>query len=328
MPEKIANTGAFMMHYVSKYRIRAAAARISIALLVLTCLPSLVSAQQWNPRPGWKDSYAVGGKCYCDSNGYDHGLDTKSADTPIGRQNVVDICETIERVLGEGPQQGRIPYNDIQCGNGPANDAADETGCPGRVDIGPDGCNQIGPRWDLATAYANTPQTPEPTGPSDRLGRNDWEISASSNNNDVSNITDGNSATRWTTGTRQSDDQWIIIDLGSVQSFDRIVLNANQSPNDYPRAYSVFISSNGNSWGQPIVTGFGQGAVTDIQLAAQQTSRFIRITQDGASDRFWWSIHELDVYRPQNSVQPTEPPSEKEVAEWISSILSMILVNK
>lgn len=72
----------------------------------------VVSAQEWNPSPGWKDSYAVGGKCYCDSNGYDHGLDTKFADTPIGSQNVVDICQTIEQVLGQGAEDGRIRYND------------------------------------------------------------------------------------------------------------------------------------------------------------------------------------------------------------------------
>ena len=72
-------------------------------------LPVVANSQTWNPRPGWKDSYAVGGKCYFDSNGYDHGLDTKSANTLIGRKNVVGICEAIERVLGEGQSEGRIP---------------------------------------------------------------------------------------------------------------------------------------------------------------------------------------------------------------------------
>ena len=78
-------------------------------VLVLLCCGNIVNAQTWNPRPGWKDSYAVGGVCYCDSNGYDHGLDQKEADTPIGPQNVVDICNAITRVLGEGAQDGRIP---------------------------------------------------------------------------------------------------------------------------------------------------------------------------------------------------------------------------
>lgn len=112
-----------------------------------------VFAQNWNPSPNWEDSYSVGGVCYCNSSNYDHGLDTKTAPTPIGELNVVEICNDIRSVLGEGSTNGRIPYNDIQCGNGPANDAADEAGCPGRVDIGSAGCDDIGPTWDLDSVY-------------------------------------------------------------------------------------------------------------------------------------------------------------------------------
>ena len=110
-------------------------------------------SQNWNPNSGWEDSYAVDGVCYCNSSNYDHGLDNKTANTPIGRLNVMEICNDIRSVLGEGRRSGRIPYNDIQCGNGPANDAPDETGCPGRVDIGSAGCDDIGPRWDLDAVY-------------------------------------------------------------------------------------------------------------------------------------------------------------------------------
>lgn len=123
------------------------------------------SFAQWNPRPNWEDSYAVDGVCYCNSSNYDHNLDEKSADTPIGELNVVRICEDIQSTLGTGRSSGRIPYNDIQCGNGPANDAADEEGCPGRVDIGSAGCDDIGPKWDLESVYGPWPgnNTPTPT---------------------------------------------------------------------------------------------------------------------------------------------------------------------
>jgi len=132
-------------------------------LLLMTLLPTIDALAEWNPRPGWKDSYAVDGRCYCDSNGYDHNLDQKSAVTPIGRLNVVRICADIKARLGEGPREGRIPYNDIQCGHGPANDAADEAGCPGRVDIGTRGCDIKGPRWDLEAVYGSGSTTdPEP----------------------------------------------------------------------------------------------------------------------------------------------------------------------
>ena len=65
---------------------------------------------------------------------------------------VREVCE----LLGDGPEQvgaeERIYYNDIQCGNGPANDVIDETLCPGRVDLGTgniSGCLEKGPKWDF-----------------------------------------------------------------------------------------------------------------------------------------------------------------------------------
>lgn len=127
-----------------------------VSLGVLVALTS-ISALAINPRPNFKDSYAVDGRCYCDSSNFDHNLDKKTAPTPIGELNVQVICADIEAVLGKGPEENRIPFNDIQCGNGPANDAPDETECPGRVDIGPEGCSIIGPKWDLAAVYGEGP---------------------------------------------------------------------------------------------------------------------------------------------------------------------------
>lgn len=264
-------------------------------------LPIVASSQTWNPQPGWKDSYAVDGVCYCDSNGYDHGLDTKTADTPIGVQNVVDICETIELVMGQGAVDGRIPYNDIQCGNGPANDAADEAGCPGRVDIGSEGCDQIGPTWDLETAYADAPD------PGELLDSNGWIITASHNNNETNNMIDGLATTRWDTGTVQANGQWIVIDLLASQSFNKIILNTNGSPDDYPRLYSVFVSSNGVDWGAALASGSGLSSLTSIEFS-NQTKRYIRIEQNGVSNNNWWSIHELAIYFEQDAEPPVDPP--------------------
>ncbi len=274
--------------------------RISFLILALT-LPFLAQAQEWNPRPGWKDSYAVGGVCYCDSNGYDHGLDTKVADTPIGPQNVVDICEAIERVMGSGPTEGRIPYNDIQCGNGPPNDAADEVGCPGRVDIGPAGCNQIGPRWDLETVYANLPDIEE------GLDRSNWQLDASNNSSEVGRMIDGSLSSRWATRQFQTPGQYITIDLGETLSFDRITLDAHSNTEDYPRAYSVFVSTDGADWGNPIVSGIGDRSLLDIELPAQ-TARHIKITQTGSSSNRWWSIHELNIFAAEET-EPIDPPT-------------------
>lgn len=126
-------------------------------VMFLLVLGSTSASLAWSPGNNWRDSYAVDGQCFCDSSNYDHDLDTKSARTPVGLKNVVEICNDIKSALGEGSSSGRIPYNDIQCGNGPVNNAADETGCPGRVDQGGSGCLSIGPRWNLEAVYGEWP---------------------------------------------------------------------------------------------------------------------------------------------------------------------------
>jgi hypothetical protein len=94
----------------------------------------------------WADSYSVDGRCYCASS-FDHNIADIMVDTPAGPRTVFEVCEAI----GPGPGiEGNPVYNDIQCGNGPANDAGDEDWCPGRVDEGEVGCCTAGPTWDLS----------------------------------------------------------------------------------------------------------------------------------------------------------------------------------
>ncbi len=96
----------------------------------------------------WADSYSVGNACYCVTT-FDHNIGGIVVDTPDGPKTVREVCD----IIGDGPGiEGRPIYNDIQCGNGPPNDAGDEDDCPGRVDIGREGCGQIGPMWNFAAA--------------------------------------------------------------------------------------------------------------------------------------------------------------------------------
>lgn len=110
---------------------------------------SILWAQTWNPRPGWKDSYEANGFCWCQST-FDHDLNDKKVLINGVPYSVVDICDELE----QHPQyrafaNGDPAYNDIQCGNGPFNNAADESGCPGRVDLGSAGCQTLGVHWDM-----------------------------------------------------------------------------------------------------------------------------------------------------------------------------------
>lgn len=270
------------------------------SVLSVLALPALA----WNPSPNWKDSYAVDGVCYCDSSNYDHNLSSKTALTPIGVLNVVRICEDIEAALGKGRTSGRIPYNDIQCGNGPANDAADEKGCPGRVDIGSAGCDDIGPKWDLESVYGSGSNNT----PDGALSRDDWELSASHNERDAYLAIDNVRSTRWATDTNQASGQWFEIDLQSAQTFNSIVLETAASPNDYPRRYQVFVSNNGINWGSAIVAGAGNGSRTTIEFNAV-SSRYLRIEQTGSASKYWWSIHEINLYDSGEDPTPTPAPT-------------------
>ena len=113
-----------------------------------------------DPRSGWSDSYSVGDSCFCEST-FDHNIGPILVNTPLGVLSVLEVCD----LLGPGPGSTNRPkYNDIQCGNGPPNDAGDETDCPGRVDIGPEGCGQIGPTWNFAP-FLSTDVLPYPASP-------------------------------------------------------------------------------------------------------------------------------------------------------------------
>ncbi|CAB9525167.1 expressed unknown protein [Seminavis robusta] len=100
---------------------------------------------------GWHDSYSVGDECFC-STTFDHDIGEAVVDTPFGFLTLLQACT----LLGPGPgAENRPVYNDVQCGNGPPNDAGDEQICPGRVDIGAEGCGHIGPKWNWDKVPAN-----------------------------------------------------------------------------------------------------------------------------------------------------------------------------
>lgn len=95
------------------------------------------------PELAWANSYSANGQCYCTPN-LDENIADARVETPYGDMTVRQICADI----GPGPgAEGQPLYNDVQCGNGPANDEPNETFCPARVDRGIDGCTETGPVW-------------------------------------------------------------------------------------------------------------------------------------------------------------------------------------
>jgi beta-glucosidase len=128
------------------------------------------------------------------------------------------------------------------------------------------------------------------------LPRTGWVASASvSSVTDVpARMLDGNTATRWSTGTPMVNGQTITVNMGAAHSIDQITMDSAGSTNDYAHGYQINLSTDGTSWGSPVATGTGSGALITATFPAAN-ARYIRVTQTGSSS-FWWSIAEFNAY--------------------------------
>lgn len=126
--------------------------------------------------------------------------------------------------------------------------------------------------------------------------RSSWVVTASSTyGGDVAdNMLDGEQGTLWSSGRPQASGQWIKIDLGAVSEFDQIVLDPGHSRNDYPREYRLYVSEDGESWGEPVIGGEGESGALAITFPQQQ-ARYVKLVQIGEADK-WWSISELTIH--------------------------------
>jgi hypothetical protein len=126
------------------------------------------------------------------------------------------------------------------------------------------------------------------------LPRTGWKATASSAAAYTSLALDDTMSTRWTTGAPQQPGQYFQIDMGKINRFDSIALNAGEHPNDYPRSYSVMVSNDGLTWRGPIAQGQGNRTITDI-VFQPQSARFVRINQNGSNNSNWWTIADMNL---------------------------------
>ena len=88
---------------------------------------------------------------------------------------------------------------------------------------------------------------------------------------------------------------WVKIELPAETVITGVRLDASGSNNDYPRGYTLELSTDGQAWGKPIAKGEGKSALTEIKFAPTK-AKFLRLTQTGSSPGNFWSIHELDIF--------------------------------
>ncbi|MBP1962938.1 discoidin domain-containing protein [Paenibacillus aceris] len=123
------------------------------------------------------------------------------------------------------------------------------------------------------------------------LDRTGWEATSSSGK--PQGAIDGNMYSRWDTGVAQAPGQFYQVDMKTAYTINRILLRCEGSPNDYPRKYEVYVSTDGNHWSQAVASGTGS-SVLDIRFSPQ-FARFIKIVQTMKAGNYW-SIHDLQIY--------------------------------
>lgn len=128
------------------------------------------------------------------------------------------------------------------------------------------------------------------------ISKTDWVASASSSasGEEAVNAINNDLVSRWTSGQFQAANNWFQVDMGSTKQFNKIVLAS--AGGDYPRAYSVYVSNDGQNWGNPVASGEGY-YTNDIEMTfPQKSARFFKIVQTGSSSSNYWSINELYVF--------------------------------
>lgn len=135
-----------------------------------------------------------------------------------------------------------------------------------------------------------------------RLDRSAWTVAGFQSDGDATGTPaqaiDGDPGTRWETAEVQTPGQRFLVDFGQPETFDRIRIDIENSPNDYPNSYVLRGSHDGVSY-SPITSGDGTPSVTEIILSEPFTYRYLEIEQTSENaTTSWWSIHELEVFKP------------------------------
>jgi hypothetical protein len=153
-----------------------------------------------------------------------------------------------------------------------------------------------------ASADGSSPSAPVACASGTPLARGGWATNPGTSASDdvcgagdgIFNMFDGLLTTRWSTNRVQeaSPPEWLELDLGCPQTFSELVLDATNDPLDYPRDYTVEVSSDATTWSQ-VSSGAGSTALTSITFPPT-TARYVKILQTGASNTFW-SIDELNL---------------------------------
>ncbi len=119
-------------------------------------------------------------------------------------------------------------------------------------------------------------------------------------------VTDGDNGTRWQAKTIddiESNDQWIYVDLGFVQSINKVVLNWEAA---YASKYQIQVSVDGENW--TTVSEESGMAGEMISEFAAVNARYVKMQGVQRGTQYEYSIYEFEVYGAQKADAPAITP--------------------
>ncbi|MFC1406511.1 discoidin domain-containing protein [Streptacidiphilus cavernicola] len=100
---------------------------------------------------------------------------------------------------------------------------------------------------------------------------------------------DGDTGTRWSSAF--SDPQWLQVDLGSVQSICKVVLDWETA---YATAFQIQTSTDGSTWTPIYSTTTGTGGTQTLSVSG--SGRYLRMYGTARATQYGYSLWELQAY--------------------------------
>jgi lysophospholipase L1-like esterase len=151
----------------------------------------------------------------------------------------------------------------------------------------PEGYLKIGNQWFDAINSLYSPFT------GINLALNKFATASSAYGSNVaSNAVDGNSSSYWMSSG--SDPQWLAVDLGTVQTINRVKWIWKQL---YGKSYQLQVSSDNTNWANVYNTINGTGGTNSVSFTPT-SARYVRIYGTQRATGLGYEIAEFQVYAP------------------------------
>jgi len=127
------------------------------------------------------------------------------------------------------------------------------------------------------------------------LGGKSMTFDASMNADSGPNAIDGNPDTRWTSGKPMAGGEWFQVGLPYDSPIETVFLDAGSEGHDQPRGWEVYVSRDGEAWGDPVATGGDSKKKAFTITFPPKEGRYVKVVQTGRAAGNFWSVNEIRI---------------------------------